>query len=202
MIVLTNLWPKSVDLIFLRPQCCKSRILEDSTNNCIILPRKARSEDYPGVLLGVANFWGRWEKKMRIFSFVFKVNIFNRNDFQYRYFSNITKQFFHLRCNGTVVEGRFVWGPKIHVHFFFPTSFHCIKNYQLFTISSASTLLGLPKLFRCCREGKLGIILGNLHCASGTSQWSTQLYLMEKTQCLQHCYQTSALPPSHHGWWK
>ena len=29
---------------FLRPQCCKSRILEDSTDNCIILPRKARSK--------------------------------------------------------------------------------------------------------------------------------------------------------------
>ena len=27
------------------PQCCKSQILEDSTNNCIILQRKARSED-------------------------------------------------------------------------------------------------------------------------------------------------------------
>ena len=38
MIVLTNLRPKSVDLIFLRPQCCKYWILEDSTGNCIIVP--------------------------------------------------------------------------------------------------------------------------------------------------------------------
>ena len=32
------------------------------------------------------------------------------------------------------------------------------------------------------------LYLGNLHCASGTGQWSTQLYLMEKTQCLQQLY--------------
>ena len=35
---MTNLGPKSVDLFFLRPQCCNSRILEDSIDICIIVP--------------------------------------------------------------------------------------------------------------------------------------------------------------------
>ena len=35
---LTNLSPKSLSIFFLRPQCYKSRILEDSTDNCIIVP--------------------------------------------------------------------------------------------------------------------------------------------------------------------
>ena len=30
---------------FLHPQYCKSRILGDSANNCIIVPRKCRSEE-------------------------------------------------------------------------------------------------------------------------------------------------------------
>ena len=50
----TNLGHISVDLIFLRPQCCKSQFLEDSTENCILEPREPRSEDLQGVLLGVA----------------------------------------------------------------------------------------------------------------------------------------------------
>ena len=45
----------NVDLIFLRPQCCKSRFLEDRTENCILELRKPVSEDWQGVLLGVAN---------------------------------------------------------------------------------------------------------------------------------------------------
>ena len=36
--ILTNLRPISVDLIFLRPQRSKPRILKDSTDNCIIRP--------------------------------------------------------------------------------------------------------------------------------------------------------------------
>ena len=41
----TNLGIISVDLIFLRPQSCKSRLFEDSTKNGILEPREPRSED-------------------------------------------------------------------------------------------------------------------------------------------------------------
>ena len=41
----TNLGPISVDLIFLRPQCCKFWFFEDSTEFCILVPKKPISEN-------------------------------------------------------------------------------------------------------------------------------------------------------------
>ena len=35
---LTNLSPIALSILFFTPQYCKSRILEDSTDNCIVVP--------------------------------------------------------------------------------------------------------------------------------------------------------------------
>ena len=40
-----NVMSSQFNQLFLRPQYCKPRSLEDSTDNCIIVPRKCISED-------------------------------------------------------------------------------------------------------------------------------------------------------------
>ena len=45
-VTITSVWnTEKLVIYFLRPQCGKSRFLEDSTDNCILEPRKPMSED-------------------------------------------------------------------------------------------------------------------------------------------------------------